>query len=170
MIESESYDTDSEDELALEGDGLPLESLRSCELGVECYNLRSSIIAADKMHNHSKKVLKTQKYVLLQAQNTQVNLQQSIQQKDNILKEKCVEANTLKIKINDAKVSKQCMTKSFVQSEHSHKEILDKFSHLEVENCTLKSTIAAQENRWMEQFTSMELILSMDAQQAERER
>jgi hypothetical protein len=29
---------------------------------------------------------------------------------------------------------------------------------------------AAQENRWMEQFTSMELILLMDAQQAERER
>jgi hypothetical protein len=141
MIESESYDTDTEDDLGLQGDGLPLESLRSCELGVECYNLRSSIVAAEKTHNHSKKVLKTQKYVFLQAQNIQVSLQQSIQRKEDILKEKCVEANVLKIKINDANVSKQCMTKSFVQSEHSHKEILDKFSHLEVENCILKSTM-----------------------------
>lgn len=141
LEECESVDTDNEDELLLEGDGLPLESLRSCELGVECYNLRNSIIEADKTYNFSKKDLKTQKYVLHQAQNLQVKLQESIRNRDELLKEKCAEVSILKTKINDAATSKLCMTKSFVQSEHSHKIILDKFSHLEVENCTLKSTM-----------------------------
>lgn len=141
MIESESYDTDTEDDLGLEGEGLPLESRRSCELGVECYNLRNSILEADKTYNYSKKVLKTQKYVLLQAQNISVEFQQCILRGEEILKEKCCEANVLKIKIDNAATSKQCMTKSFVQSEHCHKNILDKFSHLEIENCTLKSTM-----------------------------
>ena len=49
---------DEHHEMIVQGQCLPLESRRSCELAVECWNLRNSLLEADQSYNETKKISK----------------------------------------------------------------------------------------------------------------
>ena len=128
-----------EDELLLEGDGLPLDSIRSCELAVECWNLRNSLAEADQSYNFTKKDLRMKTYTLRRVQTEITDLQRSIKVKDIIIKEQAVEIEVLKKKVDNSVASRKCIISSLAKTEHCHKDILQKHAHLEVENVTIQS-------------------------------
>ena len=128
-----------EDELLLEGDGLPLDSIRSCELAVECWNLRNSLAEADQSYNYTKKDLRMKTYTLRRVQTDITDLQRSIKVKDIIIKEQAGEIEVLKKKVDNSVASRKCIISSLAKTEHCHKDILQKHAHLEVENVTIQS-------------------------------
>ena len=128
-----------EDELLLEGDGLPLDSIRSCELAVECWNLRNSLAEADQSYNYTKKDLRMKTYTLRRVQTEITDLQRSIKVKDIIIKEQAGEIEVLKKKVDNSVASRKCIISSLAKTEHCHKDILQKHAHLEVENVTIQS-------------------------------
>ena len=137
----ESHEELPEDELLLEGDGLPLDSIRSCELAVECWNLRSSLAEADQSYNYTKKDLKMKTYTLRRVQTEITDLQRALKARDIILKEKTNEIEVLTKKINHSVASRRCIISSLARTEHCHKDILQKHAHLEVENVTIQSQL-----------------------------
>ena len=52
------FEVCEDDELLLRGKSTPLESVRSCELAVECWNLRNSMAEADVSFIDTRKDLK----------------------------------------------------------------------------------------------------------------
>ena len=163
-------DDDDHHEFIVRGQCLPLESKRSCELAVECWNLRNSLLEADLSFNATKKDLKMQKYTVKRIESVMTTLQKALQEKDKVLKDKSIEIETLKRKIEDVVASRRGIIANFARSETDTKNVATKISRLEIENLTLKSQISEQERRWNEKFNSMEYILTMDAKQAEKER
>ena len=161
---------DEHHEFIVRGQCLPLESKRSCELAVECWNLRNSLLEADQSYNTTKKDLRMQKYTVKRIESVMTTLQKALQEKDKVLKEKCIENEKLKRKIEDVVASRRGIIANFARSETDTKNVEMKISRLEIENLTLKSQVAEQERGWNEKFNSMEYILTMDAKQAEKER
>lgn len=122
-----------EDELLLDGDALPLESIRSCELAVECWNLRNSLAQADQSYNYTKKDMKMQNYTLRRVQAEMVEVQKALRARDNIVKEKNAEIELLKIKVEMLDSSRKSVINNFSRSEHVHKDISLKYARLESE-------------------------------------
>lgn len=127
-----------DDELLLRGKSTPLESIRSCELAVECWNLRNSIAEADDSFHDTKKDLKMQRYTLRRVQNDLQLLQKSTRDKNAQLKEKDDEITKLKTLEQKWKSSRSFFINSISKVEHSHKETLSSHSRLDSENKTLK--------------------------------
>jgi hypothetical protein len=82
------FEVCEDDELLLRGNSTPLESIRSCELAVECWNLRNSIAEADESFHNTKKDLKMQKYTLRRVQSDLQLLLKSMRAKDSQLQAK----------------------------------------------------------------------------------
>ena len=135
------FNRESEDELLLEGNTLPLESTRSCELAVECWNLRSSLAEADQSFHYTKNDLKMQKYTLRRVQDEMVQLRRSMAAKDKCLKQQSEEIDRLK-KVNErSESSRHCIINSISKTEHNRKVTSQMNLQLEVENRTIKSQL-----------------------------
>ena len=157
-------------EFIVQGACLPLESRRSCELAVECWNLRNSLLEADQSYNATKKDLRAQKYTVKRIEGVMTTLQKALQEKDKVLKEKAVEIEKLKRKVEDVVASRRGIIANYARAETDTKDVALRIARLEVENATLKAQVAEQERGWTEKFNAMELVLTMDARQAEKER
>ena len=135
------FNRESEDELLLEGNTLPLESTRSSELAVECWNLRSSLAEADQSFHFTKNDLKMQKYTLRRVQDEMVQLRRSMAAKDKCLKQQTEEIDRLK-KVNErSESSRHCIINSISKTEHNRKVTSQMNLQLEVENRTIKSQL-----------------------------
>ena len=134
-------DGDDHHEMIVQGQCLPLESRRSCELAVECWNLRNSLLEADQSYNETKKDLKMQKYTVKRIEGVMTTLQKALQEKDKVLKEKSIEIETLKRKIEDVVASRRGIIANFAKSETDTKDVALKISRLEIENLSLKSQV-----------------------------
>lgn len=130
---------EEEDEFILQGPCLPLESRRSCELAVECWNLRNSLIEADQSYGKTKKDLRLQRYSLSKLQSVMFSLREAIRIKDRMLVEKDVSMGGMKRRLEEAVASRRSLVNNYARTEHDHKDILFKYSRLELENCTLRS-------------------------------
>ena len=157
-------------EFIVQGQCLPLESKRSCELAVECWNLRNSLLEADQSYTATKKDLKAQKYTVKRIEGVMTTLQKALQEKDKVLKEKTVEIEKLKRKVEDVVASRRGIIANYARAETDTKDVAMRIARLEIENGTLKAQIAEQERGWTEKFHAMEAVLTMDARQAEKER
>ena len=92
---------ESEDEFLIEGNTLSLESTRSCELAVECWNLRRSFAEADQSFQYTKNDLKMQKYSLRRVEDDRmVQSRRSMAAKDKCLQQQTDEIDRLK-KVNE---------------------------------------------------------------------
>ena len=163
-------DEDDHHEFIVRGQCLPLESKRSCQLAVECWNLRNSLLEADLSYNATKKDLKVQKYTVKRIESVMTTIQKALQEKDRILLDKSIEIEKLKRKVEDVVASRRGIIANFARAETDTKDVAMKISRLEIENLTLKSQVSEQERVWNERFNNMEYILTMDAKQAEKER
>ena len=72
------FNVGEDDEMLLQGKSTPLESIRSCELAVECWNLRNSMAEADVSFIDTRKDLKMQKYTLRRVQSDLQLLQRAM--------------------------------------------------------------------------------------------
>jgi hypothetical protein len=135
------FNRESEDELLLEGNSLPLESTRSCELAVECWNLRSSLAEADQSFHYTKNDLKTQKYTLRRVQDEMVLLRRSMVAKDIRLEQQSDKIDGLKILNERSESSRRCIINTISKTEHNRKVTSQMNLQLEVENRTIKSQL-----------------------------
>ena len=127
-----------DDELLLKGKSTPLESTRSCELAVECWNLRNSLVEADNSFQDMKNDLKMRRYTLRHVQNDLQLLQRSMRAKDVQLKERDDEITNFKILGQKWKSCRSFFVNSLSKMEHCHKESLSSQSRLDIENKSLK--------------------------------
>jgi DNA repair ATPase RecN len=132
------FEVCEDDELLLRGNSTPLESIRSCELAVECWNLRNSIAEADESFHNTKKDLKMQKYTLRRVQSDLQLLLKSMRAKDSQLQAKDDEITKLKTLEQKWNSSRSFFINSISKLEHSHEETLSSHSRLDSENKTLK--------------------------------
>lgn len=123
-----------EDELLLDGDALPLESIRSCELAVECWNLRNSLAEADQSYNYTKKDIKMENHAHRRVQAEMTEMQKALKARDNIDRNQCAEIKLLKLKLERSEASRNCVINHFSKTEHLHKDISLKYNHLEAKN------------------------------------
>lgn len=127
-----------DDETLLQGKSTPLESIRSCELAVECWNLRNSMAEADISFIDTRKDLKMQKYTLRRVQSDLQLLQRAMRTKDIQLKEKDDEIIKLKTLGQSWKSSRSFFINTILKVKHSYQETLGSHSRLEVENKAMK--------------------------------
>lgn len=127
-----------DDEMLLQGKSTPLESIRSCELAVECWNLRNSMAEADISFIDTRKDLKMQKYTLRRVQSDLQLLQRAMRTKDIQLKEKDDEIIKLKTLGQSWKSSRSFFINTILKVKHSYQETLGSHSRLEVENKAMK--------------------------------
>ena len=133
------FNRESEDELLLEGSSLPLESIRSCELAVECWNLRSSLAEADQSFHYTKDDLKVQKYTLRRVQDEMILLRRAMAVKDKRLKQQSDVIDRLKTQNDRSESSRHCIINSISKTEHARKVTVQKYLQLEIENRTIIS-------------------------------
>ena len=100
-----------------------------------------SLAEADQSYNYTKKDLKMQKYTLRRVQSEMAVMQSSLFTKDKMLKDKNAELEILMKKVENSVASRRCIISSIAKTEHCHKDILRKYSHLEVENVTIQSQL-----------------------------
>ena len=127
-----------DDEMLLQGKSTPLESIRSCELAVECWNLRNSMAEADSSFIDTRKDLKMQKYTLRRVQSDLQLLQRAMRAKDIQLKAKDDKIINFKTLAQKWKSSRSFFINTLSKMEYSHKETLCSHSRLEVENKAMK--------------------------------
>lgn len=132
------FNVGEDDEMLLQGKSTPLESIRSCELAVECWNLRNSMAEADISFIDTRKDLKMQKYTLRRVQSDLQLLQRAMRAKDIQLKEKDDEIINFKTLAQKWKSSRSFFINTLSKMEHSHKETLCSHSRLEVEDKAMK--------------------------------
>lgn len=135
------FNRESEDELLLEGNSLPLESIRSCELAVECWNLRSSLAEADQSFHCTKNDLKMQKHTLRRVEDEMVLLRRSMTAKDKCQKQQSDEIDRLKRVNERSESSRNCIINSISKTEHNRKVTSQMNLQLEVEIRTIKSQL-----------------------------
>ena len=132
------FNVGEDDEMLLQGKSTPLESIRSCELAVECWNLRNSMAEADISFIDTRKDLKMQKYTLRRVQSDLQLLQRAMRTKDIQLKEKDDEIIKLKTLGQSWKSSRSFFINTILKVKHSYQETLGSHSRLEVENKAMK--------------------------------
>ena len=132
------FNVGEDDETLLQGKSTPLESIRSCELAVECWNLRNSMAEADISFIDTRKDLKMQKYTLRRVQSDLQLLQRAMRTKDIQLKEKDDEIIKLKTLGQSWKSSRSFFINTILKVKHSYQETLGSHSRLEVENKAMK--------------------------------
>lgn len=138
MLRFEGCDVD---ELLLEGNSMPLESIRSCELAVECWNLRATLAEADQAFVYTKRDLKVQQYTLRKVQQEMHLLRRSLGEKDKIARLLSEEVVTLKSQVESLNASRSGVINGISRTEHSRKVAVAKQLRLEVENATIKSQL-----------------------------
>ena len=132
------FNVGEDDEMLLQGKSTPLESIRSCELAVECWNLRNSMAEADISFIDTREDLKMQKYTLRRVQSDLQLLQRAMRAKDVQLKEKDDEIINLKTLAQKWKSSRSFFINTISKVEYSYEETLSSHSRLEVENKAMK--------------------------------
>ena len=126
-------------EALVEGDCVPVESKRTCELAVECWNLRNCLVEAGSSYKIIKRELKHKEYTLRRTSTMMSTLQESLNYKDHLLKESLAQIESLKFIVEQGKASRRSIINKFSRTEHANKDVEQKTSSLEVENVTLKS-------------------------------
>jgi chromosome segregation ATPase len=123
----------------VEGDCIPVESKRTCELAVECWNLRNCLVEADSSYKIARRDLKHKDYTLKRVNTMMSTLQESLNNKDRLLKENQQQIESLQWKLEQERSSRRSIINKFSRVEHSNKDVEHKITSLEVENVTLKS-------------------------------